>query len=515
MKLAIAGIVAISCAGQPAARFEIADVHAATSHAYSGAPRIGGGRYEMKAATMVDLVRNAYDFTADKIVGGPSWLEMDRFDIVAKLPAGATPETEKLMLQALLAERFALALHKDTRPFPVHAVTVGGKPRLKEGDGTGETGCRQQPASGAPSGGGTVQYHCRNMTMGAFAEGLRRMAGAATDPIPVLDETGLKGVWNFDLAFSPQLNGLSVAKSGEAIALAGAIEQQLGLKLEERQVPMPVLVVDSVNHAPSANPPGVSEALPTIPVPTKFAVASVKPSDPSVRTGRVDIQPGGRVTIQRQPMQSLLSRAFDTGRRIVAPAWANTADFDVFAEAEMPAETALDADSLRPMMLALLVDRFKMTYHREERPVTVYALLPAKPKMKKADPSSRTGCKLASAPAGSPPATMAEACQNVTMAWFAGQLQGIAGGSLEWPVVDGTGIEGGWDFTLVFVRSMALFGARQAGPAAGDAPAASDPSGGYSIFEALEKELGLKLELQKRPMEVVVIDHLEERPTEN
>jgi uncharacterized protein (TIGR03435 family) len=319
----------------------------------------------------------------------------------------------------------------------------------------------------------------------------------------VVDETGLNGRWSFGLAL------------GEQTTLAAAVEQQLGLRLEEKQVPMPVMVVDSVEEKPSANPPGLAEALPAIPIPTKFAVASVKPTDPNARTGRVDVQPGGRVTIQGQPMIVLIDQAFDAGTRIMAPPWANTAKFDIFAEAEMPAGTALDADAMRPMMLALLVDRFKMTYHTEERPVTVYALLPAKPKMKKADPASRTWCKSVNAPAGSPPATVAETCQNVTMAWFAGRLPGIAVGSLDQRVVDATGIEGGWDFTLVFVRSMALFGARQTGPAAGDVPVAADPSGGYSIFEALEKELGLKVELQKRPMEVTVIDHLEEKPTEN
>lgn len=444
---------------------------------------------------MVDLIRNAYDFTADKIVGGPAWLEMDRFDIMAKLPAGATPETEKLMLQSLLAERFKLTLHKDTRPFPVYALTVGKKPLMKAADGAGESGCTRQPAS--------AQYDCRNMTMAAFAENLRRMQGMFLDPRPVVDETGLDGKWNFGLNLDTQA------------ALGAAVEQQLGLKLEEKQVPMPVLAVDSVEQKPTANPPNLAEALPAIPIPTKFVVASVKPADPAVRTGRFDIQPGGRVTIQNQPMRVLLNQAFPMGTRIVAPAWTNTAHIDVFAEAEMPPETALDADSLRPMMLALLVDRFKMAYHTEEQPVPVYALLPAKPKMTKADPASRTWCNYLGSPAGSPVGTLAEACQNITMARFASLLQGIAAGSLDQRVVDATGLDGGWDFTLTFVRSTILFRAQETGAQSASVPQAADPIAGYSIFEALEKELGLKVELQKRTMQVTVIDHLEEKPTEN
>jgi uncharacterized protein (TIGR03435 family) len=501
---------AFSQSSETPPRFEIADVHASAgiSSTYFRTPLVHAGRYELKGATMLDLIRTAYGFDADKILGGPSWLEMDRFDILAKLPAGANPETGKLMLQSLLADRFKLALHKDTKPFPAYALTAGKKPQLKEADGDGEAGCKQQPASGPPGSGRTVQYDCRNMTMAAFADGLRRMAGASVGPNPVLDETGLNGKWNFDLTYSLQSNQLT---------LAAAIDQQLGLKLEERQVPMPAIVVDSVNQKPSANPPGLAEALPPIPVPTEFAVASVKPSDPNARAGRLDVQPGGRVTIQNQPMQLLIYQAFlvTNNDQMVAPKWANTARFDINAEADMPAAAALDWETLRPMMRALLVDRFKMAYHTEERPVTTYSLVSVKPIMKKADPASRTRCKYIGAPPGSPPATLADTCQNITMAQFAEQLRNMAAGSLDWPVTDGTGLDGGWDFTLVFVRSTAVFGARQAGPSLGDVPVASDPTAGYTIFEALEKELGLKLELQKRPMPVIVIDHLEEKPTAN
>ncbi len=238
-------------------------------------------------------------------------------------------------------------------------------------------------------------------------------------------------------------------------------------------------MVESVNHEPTANPPGVAEALPPIPVPTKFAVASVKASAPNERGG-FQTEPGGRVTIRNQPLWVLIVHAFQVtdNDQIVAPKWTIAARFDLDAEADMPAAVALDADAMRPMMLALLVDRFKMAYHTEERPMTMYSLESVKPKMKNACPASRTWCKYVSAPAGSPPGALAEACQNIGMAQFAARLQNIAAGGLDWPV-------------------------------------ASDPSGGYTIFEALEKELGLKLEIQKRPMPVIVIDGLEEKPTPN
>ena len=84
-------------------------------------------------------------------------------------------------------------------------------------------------------------------------------------------------------------------------------------------------------------------------------------------------------------------------------------------------------------------------------------------------------------------------------------------------MLDSTGIEGGWDFALTYVRSVAVAsgsgGEVAQGP--GAAPVASDPGGGLTIFEALEKQLGLKLESQKRPMTVTVIDHLEQKVAEN
>lgn len=228
---------------QTAPRFEIADVQVSspTSAASFRTPWIDGGRYELKNATMLDLIRTAYGFEDDKILGGPSWLEMDRFDVLAKLPADATPETVKLMLQSLLADRFKLVLHKDTKPFPAYALTVGKQPQLGQAVGGGDAGfCSQQPVSGPPGTGRMVQYNCRNTTMAAFAAGLRRMAGALMDPIPVVDQTGLGGKWNFDLTFSPQQQGLNVASVGGQLTLAGAIDRQLGLKLEERQIPVPV-----------------------------------------------------------------------------------------------------------------------------------------------------------------------------------------------------------------------------------------------------------------------------------
>jgi uncharacterized protein (TIGR03435 family) len=177
------------------------------------------------------------------------------------------------------------------------------------------------------------------------------------------------------------------------------------------------------------------------------------------------------------------------------------------------------------MLRALLVDRFKIKTHTEERPVTSYTLVAVKPKLQRADPSDRTRCK------EGPPSGVKDArdtnpilsrlltCQNTTMAQFADQLQRIAPGYIHTPVVDATELDGAWDFTLSFSAAGLLQNAGKAGEGAGpqgDGPGAtSDPNGAVTLFEAINKQLGLKLEMQKRPYPVLVIDHIEEKPTDN
>jgi uncharacterized protein (TIGR03435 family) len=526
---------------------EIADVRVSPKAPNQFMRTIGprAGRYDVKNGSMVDLIRIAYGFDPDKILGGPSWLEMTRFDIALKVPSNATAETVKPVLQSVLVDRFKLVVHKESRPMPTYALTAGKKLQLKEADGSGDTGCRPQSASsGGPvvsrimtmgangvvtaidlGPGMTIQYQCHNMTMEAFAAGLRGMMGVNVGTNPVQDQTGLKGAWNFDVKWSMQFNGPAADNSGDRISAFEAIDKQLGLKLEQQQIPTPVIVVGSVNDAPTPNPPGVSEALPVIAVPKEFEVAEVKPTDPDFKGSNMRTQPG-RFTVQGMPMQALLNRALSTGGAIGfmssdavvgVPKWAETERFDITAK--VPADAQADLNSTSPMLRALLEDRFKLKTHTEERPLAAYTLVAGKPKMKKADPGSRTHCVRGNAPAGAAPGTTTLTCQNITMSQFADQLQNMGPG-LNWPVLDATGIEGSFDFVLTWNQRAGLpigGGGRggDAGPAGPDAPSASDPSGGLTLFEAIDKQLGLKLEMQKRPMPVVVIDHLEQKPTDN
>jgi uncharacterized protein (TIGR03435 family) len=249
-------------------------------------------------------------------------------------------------------------------------------------------------------------------------------------------------------------------------------------------------------------------------------VADIRPTDPDFRGASFRVQ-NGRFTVEGMPMMFLVSRGLDAlnNNQIAGlPADFNALRFNINAKLPADVDPDIDIVSMGPLLRSLLIDRFRMKYHTEERPQTVYTLTAAKPKMKKADPVSRTGCKTTPGPPGSPNGTAVMTCQNTSMEELAMQLRN-ASQQIVWPVVDGTGLEGGWDFNLTFSRlaGMNVDGRRggESGINGGQAGVASDPGGGLTIFDAVEKQLGLKLEAGKRPMPVYVIDHIELKPTEN
>src|SRR4051794_26889377 len=175
--------------------------------------------------------------------------------------------------------------------------------------------------------------------MAAFAEELRRMPMAQQylRDVPVLDKTGLEGAWDFDFRYS--LRGPAGAQ-GDLVTLADAVEKQLGLKLEIVKVPMPVVVVDSVNQKPTADPPGAEEALKSVAAPAEFEVADVKPSDPDSKGMRFNIQAGGRVNISGLTLKVLIQQAWSVTEDTIvgAPKWLDSDRYDITAKA--PADTS-------------------------------------------------------------------------------------------------------------------------------------------------------------------------------
>jgi uncharacterized protein (TIGR03435 family) len=518
MRIGITLALAASVAafGQSQTHFDLADVHPSTR---SDLQEMTGGlmrghRYLLRHATMLELIRLAYDVDPKKVLGGPNWVELDRFEVRAIVPAGTTSASVKPMLRTLLAERFGLAAHRDTKPVPAWALTAGQHPLLKPSSGSGESGCHFKESDDF------VSMACHNTTTADFVSTLRGGNGGIWYYLTgnlVVDRTELSGTWDFDLKYSARWN-TSVGGT-RIVSLFDAIDK-LGLNLEPSMVPMPVVVVDRVNRTPTPNSAGTANAFP--PAPTEFLVAAVKPADPTYR-GADDFQlkPSGLVDLRAMTLKWLAAAAWGVTEEMIAnaPRFMDSDRWDIAAKAPeevIAADGDHDYDALSAMVKTLLMDRFQMAAHFEDRPMAAPVLTAGKPKLKKASPDSRSGC--AEGPATlmkvdprttNPTAARLVTCTNVSMAYLASHLRFFASGYVHSDVLDATGLEGGWDFTLSFSKVSQL---QTKKPGIGEA---SDPNGSLSVQEALERQLGLKLVTRTRPVHVLVIDRVERRPSEN
>ena len=244
----------------PTPAFDAADVHvsAKAPNAYM-TTGFRGGRYEVRKATMLDLIRAAYGVDSYKIAGGPGWLEIDRFDVFAKAPVNATPEVLNQMLQGLLAERFKLVVHNETKSIPTFFLTEKAKKNMKKSDDSpGPRGCQFTPASPADA----TTYDtlvCHNATMQALINELRYPAAPYLGVGPVLDKTNVEGGWDFNLKWTRRAQLQQAGPDG--FTIFDALDKQLGLKLESQNAPTPIIVVDHVNRIPTENAPGVTQAV--------------------------------------------------------------------------------------------------------------------------------------------------------------------------------------------------------------------------------------------------------------
>ncbi|MES1257748.1 MAG: TIGR03435 family protein [Acidobacteriota bacterium] len=269
------------------------------------------GRLTYTFSTIRDLMVEAYGVKRYQISGAPNWLDSERFDVVAKIPAGATKEQVTGMLQNLLAERFRLTLHRETRDLPIYALVVGAKgARLKEStvavpsasdsqpkedrrqeaapplplppglrkDGTkiGPDGCPEVSAmAGARAGNFMIMtpHGACMISSGQTMDGLATQLSNRFDR-PVIDQTGLKGKYDWRLRYDPSdmpegRGGAIRMKDGPGPEPAGgdppnrdgdsapgffnALQEQLGLRLEARKGPVYILVIDHVEKTPTEN----------------------------------------------------------------------------------------------------------------------------------------------------------------------------------------------------------------------------------------------------------------------
>jgi uncharacterized protein (TIGR03435 family) len=362
-----------------------------------------GGRFELRGATMLDLIGIAYGVEPAMVVGGPTWLTVDKFDVIAKAPsASASEENLQAMLKTLLADRFKLAAHQDTKDMPAYVLTVGkGGAKLHPAASPGPR--KTSRGEGDPS----INNHlkCESFSMADLAEMLPQFARNWVDH-PVVDKTGLNGSFDFQLDWMGP-NPYRAAKANPdgptAVNVFDAVEK-IGLKLDAQKQPMPVLVVDSVNEKPADNPPGVTTKIPAFPA--EFEVAELRPAKPGTlpaypgqlgsgemgSMGRFEIQ-NGRVEIMNVTLKGLIAVAYDTtmGRISGAPKWMEEDRFDVIAKTGATAPY----EAITGMLKKLIVERFKLTTHTEDQVMPVYVLTAGKKlKLKESDGTARSECKI-------------------------------------------------------------------------------------------------------------------------
>jgi len=234
--------------------FEAADVKVNKS----GETRIavdfqGGGRFIAHNVPMKILVALAYHVRPDVLKGGPGWLESDRFDIVAKASQTTPSDELRRMLQTLLVERFKLAVHTEQRIMPAYGlVTAKSGPKLQASENAMLSEQRCGPAVGEP---GEKHVVCRHVTMALLADILQEIAPRDLD-VPVVDQTGIEGAFDLKLDWTPAARLAGDTAPTDPLpgpTLFEAVEAQLGLRLESRRLPLPVIVIDGVQRVPSEN----------------------------------------------------------------------------------------------------------------------------------------------------------------------------------------------------------------------------------------------------------------------
>ena len=246
----LAGVLAslaVTMLGQSGPAFEVATIKPAApspdGHTHIIYPP--DGRFSAINITLVALMEWAYSMPSRQILDGPGWLGSTRFDIQAKSDEATDGRIRKAtgeegreikrgMVQALLAERYGLKVHTETRVLPAYDLVVakgGSKLPLTKSDGK-------------TFGTGRNYFHAQGLNMMLIAEQLSQITGRV-----VVDKTGLPDRYDVKLEWTPDS---ALAGEGSAPELFTAIQEQLGLKLDAAKEPVPVLVIDHID-APSAN----------------------------------------------------------------------------------------------------------------------------------------------------------------------------------------------------------------------------------------------------------------------
>ncbi len=217
-------------------RFEVAVIHPTNPKDFSGpsgcSDSAAAGLMRCANVTLKRCIVGAYRVLPNQVLGGPDWIDVDRFQITGKADKPLGEIVLMAMLRTLLAERFKLVMHRDSRRVQTMVLEVS------------QRGPKLQLGGAAPYSWKNMHDHLEatNLTISEFAEILSRNLN-----LPVIDRTGLTGAFNFALRWNPDVTeGLNHDESAVALRpeVAAAISRQLGLTLKARKMPVEMFVVD-------------------------------------------------------------------------------------------------------------------------------------------------------------------------------------------------------------------------------------------------------------------------------
>lgn len=265
----------VAAAARP--EFEVASIKPNTSaNGVATFPYPFGGRITATNVNLKILIEFAYKVRNFEISGGPGWIDSDRYNVTAKAAeSNIGVEQYQLMLQSLLADRFQLAVHRETKEMPVYAaLPAKGGPRLPEAKaGSCVTfGPDSPPPMRVP--GQSSPLVCGGFSMGPYSlEGRKLSVAQLVNALsiilgrPVIDKTGFTGTFDVHLEFAPEgtagrgqggfgppgLAANSANPDTSRPSIFTALQDQLGLKLESQKGPADILVIDHLERAPMEN----------------------------------------------------------------------------------------------------------------------------------------------------------------------------------------------------------------------------------------------------------------------
>jgi bla regulator protein blaR1 len=530
----------------------------------------GGGRFSpgtlnANCAVPIRLIEEAYGFYANgrgptwksvPIEGAPAWLNSERYTIAAK---AESPQGRAMMfgpmMQKLLEDRFKLRIRKEIREVPIYNLTIAkGGPKFLKASKPGTCVALDLDNPPPPQGDlckmfsrrrvaeGEREFTEFGVNMAEFADGLAAMTGRN-----VIDKTGLSGT--FDIAARVSLpddppRDPSQPRQGpqDESELVFAVVQKLGMKLESAKGPGMVYVIESIERpsdnfdppiaksesaaAPAASPVAAKPQRPPrnadtatpsqAPAKLEFEVVSVRLDNAGTGGAGDRFPKHGTWKWVRIPLSFLVMYAYDVSLKQIAniPSSFQSREVAFDITAKMP----LDVTDVqfRMMLQSMLADRFKFAMHREIRDVAVTTIEIAKggSKLQPAAGQCIQAQQSATPPSGQPRCGEIKVSANVRNGVITWQYSGrsVSVGDLaavlsaNGPVVDDTGIQGLWDMDVT-VEYPQL-------PSTDDPDEASirEFEGNRTFNAAFEKQLGLSIDrgkFKKRPMAVIVVDHVE------